>query len=118
MQILNRIAYWFVGLAVAITVSLVVLTFEAITLSPARAATVQCAGVVDLLAQLDSQYHEQQLFIGQMGQGANLIVTANPSRTSWTALVVGPDGKACIAAMGTGWAAGDTPGPPLLGTEG
>lgn len=118
MQILNRIAYWFVGLAIAITVSLVVLTVEAITLSPARAETVQCAGVADLLAQLDSAYHERQLFTGKMGQGAKLIITANPSQTSWTDLVVGSDSRACIAALGTGWRAGDTPGPPLLGTEG
>lgn len=118
MQILNRISYWFVGLAVAIAVSLIVLTVEAISLSPARAETVQCAGVADLLAQLDSAYHERQLFTGQMGQGATLVITANPSQTSWTALVIGSDGKACIAALGTGWRAGDAPGPPLLGTEG
>lgn len=118
MQILNRIAYWFVGLAVAIAVGLVALTVEAITLSPAHAETVQCGGVADLLAQLDSRYHEQQLFLGQMGGGGAAMLTANTAGTTWTLLIVGPEGKACIAAIGSGWRAGDTPGPPALGTEG
>lgn len=118
MNRLTRFTYGIAAMIAALIGILLVLMVEAITLSPARAESVQCGGVADMLAMLDSRYHEQQLFVGQMGRGANLIIMANPSQTSWTALVVGPDGKACVAALGTGWRAGDTPGQPLLGTEG
>lgn len=118
MKNLTHFAHGIIAVITALVGILLVLLVEAIFLSPALAESAQCGGVADLLAQLGNRYHEQQLFIGQMGQGANLIITANPSQTSWTALVVSLDGRACIAAIGADWRAGDTPGPPTLGTEG
>lgn len=97
---------------------LLLLIVGSIVMSPARAEAIQCSGVADMLARLDSQRHERQLFIGQMGGGGTAMLTVNPAGASWTLLVVGPEGKACIAALGPKWRAGDTPGPPALGTEG
>lgn len=94
------------------------MTVGSIILSPARAEAVQCGDLVNMLAMLQSRHHEQQLFVGDMGGGGTAMLTANSTGTTWTLLIVGPQGKACIAAIGSGWRAGDTPGPPTLGTEG
>lgn len=83
---------------------------------PAQAATVQCAGIADMLAQLDAKYGERQLFVGHADDGATIMVTANPNGTTWTALIMGESGKACIGALGASWSPGDPPGPQ--GTEG
>jgi hypothetical protein len=85
-------------------------------LSPARAATVQCAGIADMLAQLDTKYGERQLFVGQAEDGATVMILANPGGTTWTAVIVGDAGKACIGALGASWSPGDPPRPQ--GTEG
>ena len=69
-----------------------------------------------MLAQLDSKYGEQQLFVGRASDGATVMVLANPKGTTWTAVIVGEAGKACIGSDGPSWSPGDPPGPQ--GTEG
>jgi len=118
MKALTRFIDGMVGMIATFIVILLLLVLGAVALSPALAETVQCGGLADMLARLDSQRHERQLFIGQMGGGGTAMLTVNPAGSSWTLLVVGPEGKACIAALGPKWRAGDTPGPPTLGMEG
>lgn len=93
--------------------------FGALVLAPLRpavAATVQCAGIADMLAHLAAKYGERQLFVGLAAGGATIMVIANPAGTTWTALIVGENGKACIGALGPSWKVGDLPG--RQGTEG
>ena len=99
-----------------LTMSIAVVLLSFTTWAMAHAATVQCAGIADMLAQLNAKYGERQMFVGRFVDGTRFILAANPSGTSWTALVVGPAGKACIGASGPSWSPGDPPGPQ--GTEG
>ena len=83
-------------------------------LDAARAATAQCGGIVDVLAQLDAKYGERQLFVGQSAQDTAVVITAHPDGSSWTTVVADSGGRACIGTSGsTGTGrAGGTPGPP------
>ena len=98
----------------AMSIAVVLLSFTTWTM--AHATSVPCAGIADMLAQLDAKYGERQMFVGRFVDGSRFILMANPTGASWTALVVGPTGKACIGAIGPRWTPGDPPGPQ--GTEG
>ena len=81
-------------------------------LDAARAATAQCGGIVDVLAQLDAKYGERQLFVGQSAQDTAVVITAHPDGSSWTTVVADSGGRACIGTSGSTGRAGGTPGPP------
>lgn len=98
----------------AMSIFMVLLSLTTWTM--AHAAPAQCAGLADILAQLDAKYHERPMFVGQLSEGKTFIVTADPGGATWTALIAGPSGKACFAAAGPSWTPGDPPGPQ--GTEG
>lgn len=105
-----------VVIVLAIILGLVLAILSEVVSAPAHADTVQCAGIADMLAQLHTKYGEQPLFVGRASDGATVMIVANPARTTWTALIVGEAGKACIGAAGPSWSPGDPPGPQ--GTEG
>jgi hypothetical protein len=80
-------------------------------LAPGRAeAQAQCAGMADVMAGLSQRYGERVLMEAGGGD-TDVIITVNPDGTTWTALVIRPDGLACIVASGTSWTAGPAPEP-------
>lgn len=83
---------------------------------PGRVQAAQCAGVVDVLAGLSTRWSEQTLWQGGAQGGVSFTITVNPDGTTWTALMLRPDGMACVVASGSGWTAGTAPKAP--GEEG
>lgn len=75
-------------------------------------AQAQCAGLADVLAGLSARWSEQVLWQGGAQGGTSFAITVNPDGTTWTALMLRPDGLACVVASGTGWTAGPTPKAP------
>lgn len=78
------------------TIAAVVL---ALVTAPAHAQAPQCAGVTDALAALATNYGETIRMDALMTGGQVMVITASPSG-GWTALIVTPDGRACIVAAG------------------
>ncbi len=71
---------------------------------PAHAETQSpCAALSEMLQQLAQKYHEAPLFYGVGADGADIIITADPSGKTWTALVGDASGNVCIAAIGPNW---------------
>lgn len=68
----------------------------------AAAQALQCAGMADALANLQSRYGEIVVWDGETGNGPRLLVTARPDGTSWTALAV-EGAVACMLTSGTAW---------------
>jgi 20S proteasome alpha/beta subunit len=71
--------------------------------APAHAEPVPCAALSEMLQQLAQKYHEAPLFYGVGADGADIIITADPSGKTWTALVGDASGNVCIAAIGPNW---------------
>ena len=65
---------------------------------------VPCGRYDDAIKNLADKYNEHPITGGITGQGtgiAELLTTADGS--TWTILVHGPDGTACLIAAGTDW---------------
>ncbi|QYK42849.1 MAG: hypothetical protein KF887_07035 [Paracoccaceae bacterium] len=111
----RAILLWMLGVGAIVTLGLWLLTI----LWPSHAeAQAQCAPLDAVEAQLRDRYGEQLLFDGRAANGHAMAVLVNPDGTTWTALVVRPDGIACMMASGTGWAAASPAAPVPPGTEG
>lgn len=79
---------------------------------------VPCAGVADVLARLEVRFGELTIWQGLTADGQfRMLITAQPSGGSWTALVQRPDGAACLIASGESWAPGGAL-PAPVGEEG
>jgi hypothetical protein len=61
---------------------------------------MQCGGYADAVAHLSSEYGESLTMQGMDGAGNVVAMFANPDTGTWTALIVRPDGTACMAASG------------------
>ncbi|WP_173933650.1 hypothetical protein [Chelativorans sp. Marseille-P2723] len=61
-----------------------------------------CAPRDDLVAQLGSQYNEDQKAVGLLGEQAVMEVFAS-EQGSWTILTTDIHGTSCIVAAGEGW---------------
>lgn len=66
---------------------------------PVHAQTPQCAPTASAMATLSQQYGEAPRVQALMSTGQLLVITVGPDG-AWTALVVNPDGTACVAAAG------------------
>jgi hypothetical protein len=66
---------------------------------PARAQVLQCLPLDQAIAALATRYGEGPRIRAMMGGDDMLVITASPAGT-WTALIVEPDGKACMVASG------------------
>jgi hypothetical protein len=71
------------------------------TASSAPAET-QCSARNDLVEQLDTQYGEMPAAVGQVDEQSLVEIFVSEQGT-WTILVSGTDGGACILATGEGW---------------
>ena len=78
--------------------------------APAQAQT-PCTGLPDALAALAARYDEAPRVSGLMANGQLMIVTASEAG-GFTVLIVTPEGLACMAASGEGFALveGEAPG--------
>lgn len=77
--------------------------------SPALAqGRANCASYDSALEQLAEGYHEEPVVTGR-GVGAGMQILASPDGKTWTALVIMPDGRACIVMDGTDLRIGPMP---------
>ena len=81
--------------------------------APAQAQT-PCTGLPDALAALAARYAEAPRVSGLMANGQLLIITASEAG-GFTVLIVTPEGLACMAASGEGFALTEAPKPGVDG---
>jgi hypothetical protein len=70
----------------------------------AARAEPRCMGQADALADLKARFGEDLRWSGLTTSGQLLAITLAPDGTTWTALAILPDGKACLIAAGDSWA--------------
>jgi hypothetical protein len=62
-----------------------------------------CAPRVQILAELDQVYGERLIARGLMRAGVVIELLVAEDGASWSLLATGPDGAACLMAVGRGW---------------
>ena len=62
-----------------------------------------CGPYEALARRLEARYGERPAARGLAGQGALVEVFAARDGSTWTLLVIAPDGRACAAAAGENW---------------
>ena len=80
--------------------------------APAQAQT-PCTGLPDALAALAARYDEAPRVSGLMANGQLMIITASEAG-GFTVLIVTPEGLACMAASGEGFALVEAPKPGVM----
>ena len=74
------------------------------TLAAPAWAEQKCAPYDQVEATLAAEFRETRVQQGIVGDGqAMLVIYAAPDGATWTAVMVRPDGLACMAAAGTDW---------------
>ena len=102
--------------AILLRLGVALLAILTLFTAPALAAP-QCTGLADALAWHHEQRGEVGIWKGISPDGSALMIVANPDGSSWSALVLIPDGKnICLLASGGSWQPGDAP--PPAGEEG
>ena len=71
--------------------------------TPAVAQEPQCGPHANVAAVLADTYGESRIGFGMEARGGLVEFYADPLDGSWTILVVGPEGQACIASEGQAW---------------
>ena len=90
------------------------LIMTAFLAAPVQAQTPQCMGLPDALAGLAQKYAEAPRVSGLMADGKLMIITASEAG-GFTVLIVTPEGLACMAASGEGFALTEAPKPGVDG---
>ena len=85
-----------------------------LTLAAPGHAQTPCTGLPDALAALAARYAEAPRVSGLMANGQLMIITASEAG-GFTVLIVTPDGLACMAASGEGFALVEAPKPGVDG---
>ncbi len=67
-----------------------------------------CFDTDTLRARLEARYGETSQSLGLTAKGALMVLVANTKTGTWTAIIIRPDGVACVAASGTNWQAAAT----------
>ena len=95
---------------------LAAMIFAAFALAlPGHAQTVPtCMAAGDISDALESKYGESPIFAGLDTRGALILVYLSASGT-WTAVVSGPDGQACMIGSGSGGYTAELPPPGEAG---
>jgi hypothetical protein len=70
---------------------------------PALAEPIPCGPYDTIAERLSVEYDEQPTGRGLDSKGLLLELWASEKTGTWTALVVRPDGIACVAQAGEGW---------------
>jgi hypothetical protein len=63
-------------------------------------ADIKCGGCADMAAALSQQYGQTERFVGIESRKLVTVLFFNPETASWTVLVVGANGLACVIAAG------------------
>lgn len=80
--------------------------------SPAVAQEPKCAPYDQVEAMLAAEFQETRVQQGIVGDGqAMLLIFASPNGGTWSAVMVRPDGVACLAAAGSDWQTRNDPAP-------
>ena len=66
-------------------------------------AQVPCLDWAEFRARLAEDHDEELQSLGLMASGEVLAITVSPDGATWSALVVGPSGRACMVAVGRNW---------------
>ena len=69
----------------------------------AAAAEQACTDHATALRNLAEKFAEVPIGMGLSSTGNLDVLTVNATTGTWSALLVRPDGMACILAVGTGW---------------
>lgn len=86
-----------------------------VSAAPASASEPICGSYRTIAATLTDQWQEAVIGRGLNGEGQMVVILADPAGDTWTALVVSPDGTACMVANGTAWEALPMPAPGVEG---
>ena len=78
-------------------------------------AQIECGEVTAVLQALAAKYGEAAVWKGRTGDGNDLLITANPDGSGWTALRLDAQGQACLLVAGPSWQPGEA---IALGEEG
>jgi hypothetical protein len=71
---------------------------------PVQAQQPQCGPAQAVFAELESEHKETPVGQGlDDKRGVIVVITSTPDGSTWTALIVRPDGIACLAASGVDW---------------
>jgi hypothetical protein len=96
--------------ALALMISLLALFAVLLLADRAKAQTLQCGPIDQVIELLVRKYGEELFGTGQGPNGTRLFVFAHPDGATWTVFATMPDGQACIIASGASWhAAAPTP---------
>jgi hypothetical protein len=78
----------------------------------------RCAPYPDVEAMLAKEYQEARTAQGIGGEGKHMMVIfAAPNGATWTAVLLSPDGTACLVDAGTDWVfQSDAPAVPEQGS--
>jgi hypothetical protein len=87
--------------ATVLVVILIVILFS--IFGAAFAQSPQCDTHDRVIHLLADRYGELLVGRGTAGTEAQLELFAHPDGSTWTAVIVLPDGKACLMASGIGW---------------
>jgi hypothetical protein len=80
--------------------------------TPALAEENRCAPYEQVEGMLASEYRETKVAQGIGDQGKYILaVFASPNGETWSAVLVSPDGTACLVDAGTDWQARKAPVP-------
>lgn len=71
--------------------------------TPIHAQTAQCLNHGAFVVALADRYGERRQMAGLNGDGTIVEIYANDATGTWTALIVQPDGMACMVAAGEGF---------------
>lgn len=86
------------------------LAVPAIVATPAAAQQPQgvpCAPVKPMVDNLSARYGETPQFTGVLPTGSRAVAFANSKTGTFTLIIQGPDGMACMILTGDGWMASD-----------
>ena len=72
-------------------------------LPAAAAAQMVCAPYPGLVQSLSGTFGEHPRFRALDKRGGLMMALANATTTTWTMIVVRPDGVACVVGAGEGW---------------
>lgn len=79
---------------------------------PAEAGP-RCGNWTTLRNWLEVEHGEHVIASGLQQNGQVLLITSDPAGQGWTAVILAPDGRACLAAFGVAWSDNSpTPEPP------
>ena len=87
----------------AALLGLAVVAIWLIALAPPGRASASCVSYPTLVEQLATKWQEAPVHRGLAANGQMVVIFADAEGDTWTAVVLAPDGTACLVASGTGW---------------